>query len=64
VAPWAPELVGADSGELTIAVPPSDRVRGVRKLGLVAQSVGDFERRERDAVADLGDWPGGRLAVI
>jgi hypothetical protein len=50
------ELVGADSGELTIAAPPSERVREVaRSLGLAAQSVEDFERRERDSVAGLDD---------
>jgi hypothetical protein len=50
------ELVGADSGELTIAAVPSERVREVaRSLGLVAQSVEDFERRERDSVAGLDD---------
>ncbi len=50
------ELVGADSGELTIAAAPSERVRDVaRTLGLVAQSVEDFERRERDSVAGLDD---------
>jgi hypothetical protein len=50
------ELVGAESGELTIAAEPSERVREVaRTLGLVAQSVADFERRERDSVAGLDD---------
>lgn len=50
------ELVGAESGELTIAVPPSDRVRDLaRTLGLTAQSIADFERREQDTVAGLAD---------
>ena len=49
-------LVDAESGELTIATPPSERVREVaRSLGLVAQSVHDFERREREAVGGFGD---------
>lgn len=50
------ELVSADSGELTIAAVPSERVREVaRSLGLVAQSVEDFERREHDSVSGLDD---------
>lgn len=49
-------LVEAESGELTIASPPSDRVREVaRSLGLVAQSVHDFERREQEAVKGVDD---------
>jgi hypothetical protein len=50
------ELVGAESGELTIAAPPSDRTREMaRALGLVAQSVQDFERREQESVTGLAD---------
>ena len=50
------ELIGAESGELTTAVVPSDRVREIaRSLGLVAQSVADFERREQESVAGLDD---------
>jgi hypothetical protein len=50
------ELVDAESGELTTAVVPSERVREVaRSLGLVAQSVQDFERREHEAVQGVGD---------
>jgi len=50
------ELVDAESAELTIAQPPSARVRELaRSLGMVAQSVDDFERRERDTVAGLTD---------
>src|ERR1700722_4120258 len=49
-------LVDAASGELTIATPPSERVREVaRSLGLVAQSVHDFERREHEAVKGVDD---------
>jgi hypothetical protein len=49
-------LVEAESGELTIASPPSERVREVaRSLGLVAQSVHDFERREHEAVKGVDD---------
>jgi hypothetical protein len=50
------ELVDAESAELTIAATPSERVREVaRSLGLVAQSVHDFERREQDSVAGFDD---------
>lgn len=50
------ELVGAESAELTIATVPSERVREVaRSLGLVAQSVQDFERREHEAVKGVAD---------
>lgn len=48
------EVVGADSGELTTALIPSDRVRNLgRSLGITTQSLADFERREEEAVADL-----------
>jgi hypothetical protein len=50
------ELVGAESAELTIAHSPSDRVREVaRGLSVVAQSVSDFQRREKEAVGTFGD---------
>ena len=50
------EVVDAESAELTIAHAPSDRVRGLaRTLGIVAQSISDFERRERDTVGTLAD---------
>src|SRR5690348_16443834 len=50
------EVVDAESGELTIAAAPSDRVREVaRSLGLVAQSVHDFERREQESVSGFDD---------
>ena len=50
------ELVEAESGELTTAIVPSERIREVaRTLGLVAQSVKDFERREQESVASLDD---------
>jgi hypothetical protein len=50
------ELVGAESAELTIATPPSERVREVaRSLGLVAQSIADLERREQQSVIGFED---------
>ncbi len=59
------ELVGAESGELTIASPPSERVREVaRSLGLVAQSVHDFERREHEAVAGVSDCGAHGVAAL
>ncbi|MFF0720458.1 hypothetical protein [Micromonospora sp. NPDC003816] len=48
------QVVEADSGELTTAITPSDRVRSLgRSLGITTQSLADFERREKDAVAEL-----------
>lgn len=59
------ELVQADSAELTIAHPPSDRVRAVaRSLGLVAQSLQDFERREAEAVGKLADTGAHGVAAL
>lgn len=59
------ELVGAESGELTIATPPSDRVRETaRTLGLTAQSIADFERREHDTVAGLADCGAHGLTAL
>ncbi|WP_369033241.1 hypothetical protein [Streptomyces adonidis] len=50
------ELVGADSAELTIATGVTDRVRALgRSLGISAQNIADFERRETDAVGSLAD---------
>lgn len=44
-------LVGADAGELTIATQVSGKARALgRGLGISAQTVADFERREHDAV--------------
>ncbi len=58
-------LVEAESGELTIASPPSDRVREVaRSLGLVAQSVRDFERREHEAVKGVDDTGAHGVAAL
>ncbi|WP_226487662.1 hypothetical protein [Streptomyces parvulus] len=50
------ELVGADSAELTIATGVTDRIRELgRSLGISAQNIADFERRETDAVGPLVD---------
>jgi hypothetical protein len=50
------ELIGADAAELTIASRVSDNVRSLgRSLGVSAQHVQDFERRESDAVGPLAD---------
>jgi hypothetical protein len=61
------EVVGAESAELTIAHAPSDRTRQLaRTLGMVAQSLDDFERRELETVgpmADLGAHGEGALRL-
>lgn len=50
------ELVQADSAELTIAHGVSDRIRSLgHSLGVTAQNVSDFERREADAVGTLSN---------
>ncbi|WP_159104170.1 DNA-binding response regulator [Streptomyces sp. CdTB01] len=60
------ELVQADSAELTIAHGVTDRIRSLgRSLGITAQNVADFERREADAVGQLSNLgPHGVDALI
>ena len=52
---WLRELVGADSGELTIAAAPSERVRGGRPVPRPGRPVGGGFRA---AGAGLGGRPG------
>ncbi|MGA5420551.1 hypothetical protein [Streptomyces lavendulocolor] len=60
------ELVGADSAELTIAGGVTDRIRSLgQSLGITAQNVADFERREADAVGSLANLgPNGVDALV
>lgn len=51
------ELVEANSAELTIAHAPTERQRELaRSMGIVAQSIQDFERREQQVVGNLADY--------